>query len=160
MVSAVTGLARTYTPNIFEAWQRLVLRFRRWQNPLPAVGSSAMFWVQERHWDEARIKCQTGNRSTHCVLAQAIAERFAFPSVSVGSGGDVTAYELPGQIMEDEFGPYVFQPGDPIYFQTDDRGASIISDFDYLPMLGVDPEIRKPAEFPIAVWMTRIARDD
>lgn len=137
------------TPTINRWYANLVVRIRRFLNPLPSVGESTYFYVEERHWDEARLKCLTGSRSSHCVLAQAIAERFKLPWVSVGADGDVSAAE---DVLHKRDGYYTFS--------VDEEGVDVITAFDYLPVGLESTEVKKPTLWPIAVTITRMENND
>lgn len=127
-------------------------KLKRFLNPLPKVGQSAYFYVEERHWDTARVKCEVGNRSTHCVLAQAIAEQFKLPYVSVAGAGDVAASDKP-MTYDYDSDDY---PTAQYYFDVDETGAKLIQAFDRMPPT-YDPEAYKPKVFPVMVTLERVA---
>lgn len=126
----------TYPRSIFS---NLRIRIKRFFNPLPEVGSTTTFAVDERHWDEAKVSCNLPNnaRSSHCVLAQAIAERFDLNYVGVGGDGFVSAYETATDDTQ-------------LSFQVDESGVSIISAFDS------GSQFRKPSVWPVYVEITRM----
>src|SRR5687768_14018801 len=121
-------------------------RFKRFVNPLPSIGDTTYFYVEEGHWDMARLACKSGSRSSHCVLSQAIAERFDFPFVSTGTDGDVFVSDS------------VTSP--EIYFTVGDSGVDVIEFFDREPHVGTNPEYYKPAIWPIMVSITRLESRD
>lgn len=137
-------LAR-HIPTLFAPGRMLDRIVRRLFGPtIPAVGETFSFVVTADHWREAKQSCRiTGSRSTHCVLAQAIAERLRLPYVSVGADGVVqAAFDETEDITN------------MLFFRVDRAGVKIISRFDSFED-DRDPTLGMPNNFPFEITAVR-----
>lgn len=136
-----------HIPTLFAPGRGLFDRIiRRLFGPaIPAVGETFSFVVTADHWLRAKESCRlTGSRSTHCVLAQAIAERLRLPFVSVGADGVVqAAFDQTEDLT------------DALFFRVDRAGVKIISRFDSFEDGVEDPTLGMPNNFPFEITATR-----
>lgn len=138
-----------HIPSIFRPNSGLLSRLtRRFFGPrIPAVGETFSFVVTAQHWLRAKESCRlNGSRSTHCVLAQAIAERLRLPYVSVGGEGVASA------ALDDSYD----DGSNHLYFRVDNAGRSLIARFDSAED-DADPYYRMPNNFPFNITATRYA---